>query len=194
MGDPRRLSKKYETPNHPWQRTRIAEEKKLVREYGLKNKRELWRAQTGIRKYRKIARDLVALPQEEREQKEGTLLTKLTKLGLVNDGGTLDDILSLKPEHMLERRLQTVVWKKGMSLTPKQARQFITHGQIRIKGNITTAPGLIVNKKLEQTIEWAKKPIQLQPPQEQANIEAQDTAIATPTETAAPTPTEGEKQ
>ncbi len=177
MGDPRRLRKKYDTPNHPWEKKRIEEEKKLVIEYGLKNKRELWRAQTLLRKYRHLARSLVGLPQEERADKEKVILGKMIDLGLIKEGGSLDDILSLKVEDILERRLQTLVWKKGMALTPKQARQFIVHGHIQVNGRRTTAPGMIVDKKTEPTIDWVKEPIQLAPPKQQAMVEAQDKAI-----------------
>ncbi len=177
MGDPRRLKKKYETPNHPWEKKRIEEEKKLVLAYGLKNKRELWRAQTLIRKYRHLARNLVGLPVEERAEKENTLLSKMESLGLIKEGGSLDDVLSLKAEDLLERRLQTVVWKKGLALSPKQARQLIVHRHIKVKGNITTAPGMIISKELEPTVDWAKQPLKLTPPQQQVAVEAQDKAI-----------------
>ena len=177
MGDPRRLKKKYDTPNHPWEKQRIDEEKKLVIEYGLKNKRELWRAQTLLRKYRHLARSLVGLPAEERQDKEKVILGKMGSLGLIKEEGSLDDILSLKVEDILERRLQTIVWKKGLALTPKQARQFIVHGHVKVNGIRTTSPGMIVDKKTEATIDWVKEPIQLAPPKQETMVEAQDKAI-----------------
>lgn len=163
MGDPKRLRKKYDKPHHPWQRDRIKEEHDLVKEHGLKNKRELWRVQTQLRKFRGQARLLIARErvgdlQAEKEREQ--LLNRLANLSLLPDNATLDDVLALEVDSMLGRRLQTIVLKKGLANTAKQARQFIIHGHTSIGDRKVTIPGYLVKKHEEETIEYnANSPI-----------------------------------
>ena len=161
MGDPRRLRKKYEKPSKRWDKQRIIEERKLMEAYGLKNKKELWKLQTILRKYRHMARKLVGMPEEERKEKEETLLNKLIKMGLLKPGATLDDVLGLKVEDILDRRLQTQVYKKGLARTIKQARQFIVHGHIKVGDKRIRSPGYLVTVEEEDLIDWYKEPIQV---------------------------------
>ncbi len=158
MGDPKFSRRKYDTPSHPWQGTRIKEENELLKKYGLKNKRELWKAQSTLRNYRGHARDLLARlrygdVQAETEMKD--LLVKLANLGLLTDSATLDDVLALELEKLLERRLQTLVYLKGLAYTPKQARQLIVHGHTNIGGRKVTVPGYLVKRNEETSIEYA---------------------------------------
>lgn len=145
----RRSRKKYETPRRPWDRARIDEEKKLMRLYGLRRKREIWRAEAIVRKYRRIARALIAKKDKKIER---MLLDKLSKLGIL-EAQSIDDVLGMTIENVLERRLQTVVWRKGLANTPKQARQLIVHGHITINGRKVTWPSYIVPKDEEDKIE-----------------------------------------
>ena len=183
MGSPRRLKKKYETPSHPWEKERIKEENRFLKEYGLKNKREIWKAKTQLKKYRQQARQLVGLSGEERREAEKILVTKLQRIGILQEEAGLDEILSLKVEDILSRRLQTIVWKKGLALTPKQARQFITHGHISLKGRKVTAPGMIVELKDENEINWYGKPIELQKPKQETALETIEKAAKKDKET-----------
>ena len=64
MGDPKFLRRTYDTPKHPWEAGRMEEERKLLDRYGLKNKRELWKAQSILRGFRQQARDLQARAQD----------------------------------------------------------------------------------------------------------------------------------
>ncbi|NYZ80002.1 30S ribosomal protein S4 [Candidatus Micrarchaeota archaeon] len=159
MGDPRKLKKKYKTPSHPWQKKRIEEENRLVDDYGLKNKHEVWKAKTELKKYRNIARDLIGLTAEQRKEKETALIAKLEKMGFLPKGGTIDNVLSMKVEDVLERRLQTRVWKSGLAMSSKQARQLITHGHIAIAERKATSPGMIVNIVKEKEISWYGEPV-----------------------------------
>lgn len=161
MGDPRRLRKKYETPNHPWQKARIVDEKQIMSDFGLKNKREIWRAQSDLRRYRHLARDLVALGAEERKTKQEALIGKLERLGILPKGAGIDEVLLLKVEDVLKRRLQTLVWKATLARTSEQARQFITHGHIAINGRKITSPGMIVSLENEKLIGWYGEPVKL---------------------------------
>ena len=157
MGDPKFARKKYETPSHPWDKDRIEAENALIKKYGLKNKREIWRAQTMLRKFRAQARSLLGKvtssdPQVKRETEQ--LLGRLHRLGILPENATLDDVLALDVESILKRRLQTIVYLKGLVSTPFQARQFIVHGHICIDNRRVTAPGYMVLRKEENMIEY----------------------------------------
>jgi len=159
MGDPRKSRKTYETSRNPWEATRLAEEVELIKEYGLRNKRELWKAQSILRKYRRIARDLQGIIStrglsDEVERLVNAVLSRLRKLGVLDEEATLNDILSLSVEDFLERRLQTLVYRKGLASTIKQARQFIVHGHIAIGGRRVTVPGYLVSREEEELIDY----------------------------------------
>jgi small subunit ribosomal protein S4 len=144
MGDPKKPRKKYSAPKYPWRSDQLSQELYLVGTYGLRNKRELWKAHTELSRIRKQARMLLAEPHEIRVKKEKELLSFLSKMGIVDSKSSLDDVLGLTFENLLERRLQTIVWKKGIALSPYQARQMITHGHIMIGNRIVTRPGYMV--------------------------------------------------
>ncbi len=155
MGDPRKPRKKWMSPGHPWRKERLEAELKLLGQYGLRNKREIWIAQTIVRKFRHQARSLLAAPKEVREQAEKALLRRLYNLGLLPENATLDDVLRLTVEDLLERRLQTIVYKKGLARTIYQARQLIVHGHIAIAGRRVTSPGYLVSRSEEDLIDYA---------------------------------------
>lgn len=154
MGDPKRQRKKYEAPRYPWSINRLDAELKLLGEYGLRNKRELRRHYFMLSKYRTIARKLLAESLEERTKLEKQLLNKLSSLKIVPINATLDNVLDLSIEDILERRLQTFLFKNGMSKTPQQARQLITHGHISIRGRKVTSPSYILKADEEQYVKY----------------------------------------
>lgn len=159
MGDPRRLRNKFERPKRLWDESRIEHDKKLKQEYGLKNSSEVWRAAAELKKYRREARRLLTLGGEERERVENKILTKLARLGIMKEG-KIEDVLSLEVKDILERRLQTVVVRKGLARTMRQARQLITHGFISVSGCRVTVPSYIVSIEDEKSIVYTK-PIDL---------------------------------
>lgn len=163
MGDPKKLRKKYEPPSHPWQKVRIEEEKILKKKYGLKNKKEIWGAKKLIRKYIHLAREMVGIPADERKEEEEKLLNKLVRMGLLKKDQGLDDVLSLKVEDLLERRLQTQVYEHGKAETVKHSRQLITHGHISLDGRKVTAPGMTIDLEMENQIGWYGKPLKIKP-------------------------------
>jgi small subunit ribosomal protein S4 len=159
MGDPRKLKRKFNTPSHPWQGDRIKEEKELMIKYGLKNKKEVWKAQSYLRNLRAQARNLQARMRTEDEQaiKEADLLLKRCyRLGFLPEGAPLMDVLTINLEEILSRRFQTLVYNKGLASTPKQARQMITHGHIVLGDRRTTIPGLLVPKFDERFIDYSE--------------------------------------
>jgi small subunit ribosomal protein S4 len=131
-----------------------------VRSYGLKNKKEIWKAATTLRKYRREARKLLFETQELGERGEHAkferekFLSKLKKIGLIGNDSTLDEVLTLKVEDVLERRLQTLVNKKGLANSTKQSRQFIVHGHISVGGRRLTVPSYAVPMDEEEIIEF----------------------------------------
>lgn len=161
MGDPKKPRKQYERPRRLWDKQRIDTDSKLVETYGLKNMREAWKAQSWVRIKRQNARKLLALQGTEKEFKEKELLASLQKLGILRENATVDDVLALTSKDLLERRLQTVVWRKGLANTAKQARQFIVHGHIAMSGQRVNRPSMMVTKNVEGTITWYREPMQL---------------------------------
>jgi len=162
MGYPGKNHKSYQTPKRPWEKTRIEQETRLVIEYGLRNKREVWKAQSILRKYRKGARVLLILMSSSAdrvlfEAKRSELITSLQRAGLLGPDADIDDVLSLKVQTQLERRLQTLVYRKGLARSPKQARQLITHGHIAIAGRRVGVPGYRVSRNEETQISYYGK-------------------------------------
>ncbi len=148
MGDPKFLRRTYDAPKHPWEALRMEEERKLCQKYGLKNKRELWKAQAILRGFRRQARDLQArlrAGEDQAKVETSGLLGRLTRLGLLPAGApTLDDVLALKIEDVLGRRFEWIVVRKGLGGTPTGARQLIVHGHLVIGERRMTRPGYMV--------------------------------------------------
>lgn len=152
MGDPRKSKKVYNRPRSIWTSDQISSELYIVGSYGLRNKRELWKAQTEIARIRNQARALLALATDVRHDKETQLLNYLSRLGLVTNESTLDDVLNLKIEDILERRLQTIVMKKSNLKSPYQARQLVVHGHVSIGNRKVNLPGYLVKREEESQI------------------------------------------
>jgi len=152
MGDPKKQRKKFDTPRFRWRKDILEEELKLIGQYGLRNKHELWRHKTTLSKARGIARSLIGKTPEERTKMENELLARLKKLGILAETSVLDNVLDLSIEDLLERRLQTIVFRKGLARTIFQARQLITHGHITIGNRRVTVPSYNVSKTEEEKI------------------------------------------
>jgi small subunit ribosomal protein S4 len=176
MGYPGKNHKQYQTPKRPFEKTRIEEETRLVIEYGLRNKREVWKAQAYLRRYRKAARDLLSLMSagvdvQTFETKKAVLIDHIQRMGLLGPDADIDDVLSLKVTAQLERRLQTLVYRQGLARSPKQARQLITHGHVAINGKRVSIPGYRVKRVEETQISYyGKSPLTLSDHAERARI------------------------
>lgn len=144
MGDPRRFTSTFRGPAHPWQKQRIDEEKTVLREYGLKNKSEIWRMSSKIKDFTQQAKKLIALTGKQAELEKQQLFARLQRLGMIKAGAKLDDILGLNLKHILDRRLQTIVCRKGLARSMKQARQFITHQHVVVANKIVSSPNYLV--------------------------------------------------
>ena len=152
MGDPKNPRRIWKKPKRPLNYDLKLEELKTLGVFGLKTKRELWKAHTQLSRVRHQARSLLALRQEVRKKKEPILMNSLARIGLVGDNSTLDDVLNLQVTDLLSRRLQTVVHKKLGFKTPYQARQAVVHGHIMIGDRIVNVPSYTVEVKEENEI------------------------------------------
>lgn len=154
MGDPKRQRKSYETPRHPWRKDKLEVELHLLGEYGLRNKRELWRYKTMLSEVRGIARSLLGKAGEERERLEREYLNKLSRIGVLSEAASVDEVLDLEIRDLLERRLQTVVFRRGLAKTFFQARQLVSHGHIAVAGKIVSVPGYMVKREEESKLKY----------------------------------------
>ena len=138
--------KKYSRPRRPFDKLRIKEENDLKDKYGLKNKQEIWRADSAIDKVRNLAKKLITKSEDEKQK----FIEKLQKKGFrVNK---LADVLTLDKEDWLGRRLQTIVFSKKLTTTPKQARQLIVHKHVMIGDRIVNIPSYQVALKEEPSV------------------------------------------
>ncbi len=159
MGYPGKNRKSYDTPKHPWQAARMASEVELIKTYGLRNKKEVWKVHSSLKNYRELARKLLAESAKGKlagsvKVDADNILNRLKRYGLLKTDAVLDDILSLEVTNFLERRLQTQVHKQGLANTIKQARQFIVHGHISVEGRKVTVPGYLVSMDEELRLDY----------------------------------------
>jgi small subunit ribosomal protein S4 len=154
MGDPKKRRRQYNTPIHPWQKARIDEEVKLIHEYGLKNKKEIWKLASKARDFARQAKKLIADTTAQGELEKKQLLTRLASLNILTANSDLDDVLGLTTKNLMDRRLQTIVVKKGLAKSMKEARQLIVHGHIMISSTKITVPSYLVKKDEEDSITY----------------------------------------
>ena len=156
MGDPKRQRKKYSGPRHPWEKERIEEEKSLKAEYGFKNKKEIWKMRSLFKRFKNQAKQLIALKREQAEKEKSQLLGRLARIGLIQPGGDINAVLWLSFRSLLDRRLQTMLMKRGLARTVKQARQFIVHGHVKVSDKKITSPSYIVRVSEEPMISFSQ--------------------------------------
>ena len=152
MGDVKNFRRVWNKPKRPLNFDLKMEELKILGEFGLKTKRELWKARTELSRVRNQARSLLALRKEIREKEEPILIHSLSRIGLVEENATLDDVLNLEIQNLLSRRLQSIIMKKFYFKTPYQARQAISHGHIMIGDRIVNIPSYVVKTDEEDTV------------------------------------------
>src|SRR5574340_456574 len=153
MGDhPKNSRKMWRKPKRPLNYDLLNEELHVLGTFGLKNKRELWKAHTELSRIRNQARSLLALTQDVRSTKEPILMKSLARVGLVKENSTLDDVLNLKVTDFLSRRLQTFIQKKESIKSPYLARQIVVHGHVMIGERVVTVPSYTVKVEEEDQI------------------------------------------
>jgi len=147
-GGIRKQHKRYARPLKLFEKDRIEEENKFREKYGLKNKREIWKMEFAVKKIRDQAKGLITSNPEE----QAAFIARLAKKGLIKSNSKIDDVLEMTRDHYVERRLQTLVFKRGLSKTPKQGRQMITHRKIIVGDRIINIPSYFVNVEEERLI------------------------------------------
>ncbi|MFC7202027.1 30S ribosomal protein S4 [Haloferax namakaokahaiae] len=150
-------TKFYETPNHPFQGERIAQEADMLSRYGLQTKEEFWRAQSELRNIRREARRLLGEAQgdvEEAESLGAEFMARLRRYGILSENDDISQTLRLDVTDILERRFQTIAYRKGLASTPQQARQFIVHGHVTIDGARATVPSRKVEVSEEDSVSF----------------------------------------
>merc|ERR1712061_709844 len=157
---PAKYSKVNTTPRRPFEKSRLDQELKLIGEYGLTNKREVWRVKYTLAKIRKAARDLLTLEdKDQRRLFEGNaLLRRLVRIGVLDENRMkLDYVLGLKIEDFLERRLQTQVFKLGLAKSIHHARVLIRQRHIRVRRQVVNVPSFIVRLDSQKHIDFSLK-------------------------------------
>jgi small subunit ribosomal protein S4 len=155
VGDPKNPRRMWKKPKRPLNYELKMAELKILGTFGLRTKRELWKAHTELSRVRHQARSLLALRQEERQEKEPILMNSLSRIGLVSNESTLDDVLNLQVNDLLSRRLQTIVSRNFGFKTPYQARQAVIHGHIMIGDRKVNIPSYIVKLEEEKNIHFS---------------------------------------
>lgn len=150
MGEPRKLRKRYSRPKVKHSGERIGAERKLVLKYGLKNKKEIWKAEGEVKRVRSVAKGLLTASLEEQKG----FLERLGERGLIQ-ARNVDDVLELRTENVLDRRLQTIVANK-FRLRPKQARQAIVHGHVLVGERKINIPSFSVNLASEKKVSYTR--------------------------------------
>ena len=159
MGDIKNFRRVWKKPKRPLNFDLKMDELKILGTFGLKTKRELWKARTELSRVRNQARSLLALRQDVREQKEPILMNSLSKVGYVQSDAVLDDVLNLEINDLLGRRLQTIVQKKFYFKTPYQARQAVSHGHVLIGDQIVNIPSYIVKVDEEDKVKLTSESV-----------------------------------
>ena len=157
MGSIKKLRKKYSKPSHPWRITRIDEENKLGRDYGIPKKTEIWKVISKLESFKNQTKNLSTLNTVQAQKEKDALNLKLLSYNLIQKGDASDVVLGIGLNDILNRRLQTIVCKKGLAKSMKQARQMITHRHILINNKIISSPSYLVRVSEENSIEISAK-------------------------------------
>jgi len=153
-------SKTYTTPRRPFEKERLDQELKLIGEFGLRNKREVWRVKYVVTKIRTAARELLTLDEKDpRRLFEGNaLLRRLVRIGVLDESKMkLDYVLSLRTDDFLERRLQTQVFKLGLAKSIHHARVLIRQRHIRVRKQVVNVPSFVVRLDSQKHIDFSLK-------------------------------------
>ena len=146
-----RKRKKFELPRKAFDKPRIIEENKLKEKYGLKNKKELWKANAKVNYFRSRAKSLINVSLDE----QGKLFQKLNSIGL--GVSSIADVLALTTEDLLRRRLPSIMVKKDIANTSKHARQMVVHKRVLVKNRVVNIPGYLVRSDEENLISIKKR-------------------------------------
>merc|ERR1712028_108015 len=154
----RNFSKTSKTPRRAYDKERLDSELKMIGTYGLKNKKEIWRVRLILSKVRAVARNLLTMDEKDpRRIFEGqALMRRMIRYGILDeDKQRLDYVLSLNIENFMERRLQTLVFKRNLAKSIHHARVLIRQRHIRVGRQIVNVPSFMVRVESQPHIEYA---------------------------------------
>merc|ERR1711871_1498027 len=154
----RNFSKTSKRPRRSYDKERLDAELKLIGTYGLKNKREIWRIVLVLSKVRAVARQLLTLEERDPQRvfQGQALMRRMIRYGILDeDKQRLDYVLALKIEDFMERRLQTLVFKRGLAKSIHHARVLIRQKHIRVGRQIVDIPSFMVRVESQPHIEFA---------------------------------------
>jgi len=143
---PVRKHKRYNRPKKLYDIALIKSENDLIKKYGLKNRREVWKADFIIGKIRNIAKTLITASDKDKDE----FVKRQAVKGF--NVSSIADVLALSKEDCLKRRLQSIVVAKKIALTHKQARQMITHKHIKVLGHKIDSPAHLTTLEEENDI------------------------------------------
>lgn len=153
MGAPKKHRKKYVSHKKRWDKTTIVEEKVLVDDYALKNKREIRKIEQQLSRFKSVAKTLNRTTETKESSEAKNFIEKLKKLGYLSiEAQSLDEILDITVRDILERRLSNILYKNKLARTPTQARQFIVHGHVLVDGKCVNSPSYSVSLLEEPTV------------------------------------------
>lgn len=141
---------------HPWQKARIDEERSIKKQFGTRTKKEIWKMDSRLKRFQDLAKKAVSVKTAQEEKEMMQLLDKARKYGLIKETEGLDAILDLKLPDIMNRRLQSVVFQKGMANSMLQARQFIVHEHVQVNGRTISAPSYLISLAEEGTVEFVR--------------------------------------
>jgi len=154
---PNNHGKTSKAPRRAFDKERLDMELKVCGEFGLKNKRELWRINLTLSKVRKAARILLKLDAKNPKRifEGAALLRRLTRLGLLqHEEQKLDYVLNLQAPDLLKTRLQTSVHNIGLAKSIHHARVIVHHGHVTVNSRKVTIPSFKVFENSSKFIEF----------------------------------------
>merc|ERR1712154_22073 len=113
-----------------------------------------------LAKIRSAARQLLTLDEksEQRLFQGEALLTRMTRLGLLLESEKkLDYVLGLTSAKIMERRLQTKVFRLGLAKSIHHARVLIRQRHIRVRKQVVNVPSFIVRLDSQKHIDFSLK-------------------------------------
>jgi len=155
----RRFNKTSQSPRRPWEKERLISELQTIGEYGLKNKREVWRVRLALAKIRKTARTLLTMHVNEPKRifEGAALLRRLHRYGILDESkDKLDYVLGLKMNDFLERRLQTQIFKLSMADTIHEARVTVRQRHVRVRNQLVDVPSYMVRVDSQKHLDFAQ--------------------------------------
>jgi small subunit ribosomal protein S4 len=144
---------KYISHKKRWDKQTILDEAVLTKDYAIRNKKEIRKAEYLLTKFKGIAKELNVSEELQNSAQAKNFIANLKAMGYLKPtAATLDEVLDIKLRDILERRLSNILYRHKLAKTPAQARQFIVHRHVEVSGTVVTSPGHLVSLEEEATL------------------------------------------